>query len=947
MRNKGSEDFATITSQHFEVHHRLFVKNDIGTEIALHDLEGYDWFVSARWSHQVDHPCADATIVVARENDGLSLSPLISASPLNNTGGGYAPLLNPGRYIRLETACVGPGESPTDEWRNVFEGKIDKVNAKGKKNVITLSCRDLGAYLLDKFIKDEIEYIPDEETAIEGEYFGDPVESVMQQMLADNSYGTNSEEVTLQTPDGSPGWVIGPFKQIQEPLLIAQRKLASQIGWVARYKYTTDDNFEYCLFNPFREKTEVDYTLSGNHYHDVPIFDVEDKNVRNFWRIKYFNKSSLQIDSVERSSEESIAEFGERFAEITEGDASNIDTQVEAERMGDAALADTSIPKFNNAIEMLYFWLVEVGDLVQLNANSVHYDSGQTLAVVAWQHEISSTRTRTKITFRGKPAGAYESWLRHRPPPPLPSVIMTVNWTPSGLGDQLEETFGTLYYPERHYYFADCFLQVNQYTKSVLIEIEIRQVSFQGSALEGIEVLGSTENQLFFEEGSLPNIFNGSKKYRLNLTGPDGTTYVVYIVSTTDNSLTIHGTWPEDEEGNPIIPGTVDEDGNGWAFDIWEPLYWYYHNVEVDEWHRIQWPGEPDEYGLPGEPTSNEWVPNDGNLTLPGGGSIVPPEEDPIPENYIPPPDPTTAGSHQVIDTEEFPFAFVQNEGPVIFRVTAFTGSDGWMFFNKPHKVNAGVPDDSGSGQVDSNKTGAGLAGRRRVARPMFNYTVDPLSRPLLKVDEAYDWGTLEFDQEAVDPTSGERTDPAEWAPDFQYGACHKIKLTEDTLILWPVNNTIYNTQDSLDNINWGNANFEGFRIQMIDGETGEVKEERQYVAYEPPDPDNPPLPDDPDYYEHPYTVNEDWTADLYDEENGDYFVMMASDGMWSSETLHLYIESNGYQAIFDQGYVMPGGKQPSCSGPCHANFIVNHQSQLSGVVLINMKDPNVEYLEL
>lgn len=945
MRNKGIEDYATITSSHFEVHRKLFIKNNIGVEVELHDLEGYDWFISANWNHQVDQPCANATIVLVREHDGLSLAPLKTASPLNRTGGGYAPLLNPGRYIRLETACVGPGEGTERAWRNVFEGKIDKVDWKSKKNIITLSCRDMGAYLLDKFIKNEVEYIPDEETAIEGEYFGDPVESVMQAMLADNGYGTNGEEVTLQIPDGPPGWVIGPFKQIQEPLLVAQRKLSSQIGWVARYKYTLDDNFEYCLFNPFREKTEVDYALNSSQYNDVTILDLQDKNIRNFWRVRYYNKSARQIDTVERSSEESIAEFGERFAEITEGDASNIDTQIEAERMCDAALSDTSLPKANHAIEMLYFWPVEIGDLVQLNSNSIHYDSNQRLAVVGYQHQISINQHRTTITFRGKPAGAYESWLRHRPPPPSPTVIVTNNWTPSGIGDRLEETFGSLYYPERHYYFADFFLQVNQYTKSVLIEIEIQQVSFEGSALSGIVVTGSTEDTIFFEEGSLPNIFNGKKKYRLNLIDPDGNNYTVYIVSSTDNSITIDGTWPEDSEGNPLTPGVTDEEGVDWTFDIWEPLYFYYHNVEVDEWHRVQWPGEPDEYGLPGEPISDLWEPE--SYTLPGGGSIIPPEEDPLPENYIPPPDPTTAGSHQVIDTEDQPFAFVQNEGPVIFRITPFTGSNGWMFFGDAHKVNAGVPDDSGSGQVDSNKTGAGLAGRRRVARPMFDYTVDPLSRPMLKVDEAYDWGTLEYDKEAVDPTSGERTDPAIFYPDFQYGACHRIKLTEDTVIGVPVNNTVYNTQDSLDGVNWGNSNFEGFRIQMVDGETGEIKEQRTYVAYEPDDPDNPPLPDDPDYYPHPYTVDEDWTPDLFDEENGDYFQFLDDDGMWSSETLHLYIESNGYSPIFGEGYAFPGGKQPTCSGLCHANFIVNHQNQLSGVVLIDMKDPNVEYLEL
>jgi len=939
MRDQALEDYFKITSSHFEVHHRLFVQNSLGGEVALHDLEDHDWFISASWGHQVDQPTARATIVLAREHDGLSLAPLKSGSPLNRTEGWYAPLLNPGRAIRLETACVGPGQSPSGFFRSVFDGKIDRVDAKGKKNIITLTCRDRGAYLIDKFIKDEIEYIPDEESFGEDTetYFGSAVESVMQQMLNDNNYGTNGEPVILQIPDGPTNWYIGPFKQIQESLLVAQRKLASQYGWVARYKYTSGNNFEYCLFNPFRNKAQVDYILTGNIYHDVPVLQIEDKNIRNYWRVRYFNKRALLVDTVERWNSASIDEFGELFAEITEGDASNIDTQSEAERMADAALADTSIPKLFHSIDMLYFWPVEIGDLVTLQSNSVHYDYGQTLAVVGYKHELRLNRHRTRIDFRGSPAGAYESWLRHRDPPALPSVIVTNSWTPSGQGDKKLITINGLYYPERHYYFADLFLQVNQYTKSVLIQIEVRQVSFEGSPLDGIVIINATENQIFFEEDSIPyTIFNGIKKYRINIVGADGVKYQRIITSATNNSLTIDGTWPLDEEtGVPLLPQADD------TFDIWEPPYSYYHNIETDEWHRIQWPGDE---GLI-EPTSEPYLPNDGELTLPGGGSIIPPEEDPLPENYIPPPDSLNANSHNVIDTEDTPFAFIQNEGPVILQITPFTGVDGWMFFGDQHKVNAGVPDDSGSGQVASNKSGAGLAGRRTSTRPTWNWGVDPISRPQLMVDEAYDWDILVFDIEEVDPTSGERTDPAIWAPDFAFGACHRIKLIEDTIINLPYDNTVYSLQDSLEGINWSNSNFEGFRIRMIDGETGELKETRSYTEYIPPDPK--PIPGDPDYYEHDYEVDEPWTEDLYDEGNGDYFEIMSDDGMWSSETLHLYIESNGFQAIFGLGYAFPGGVQPNCVGLCHANFIMNHQGQLSGILLPNIKDPNIEYVEI
>ena len=930
MRDITVEELTALNSSHYNVYSKLQVANSSGVYIDLSDV-----FLAGRWGHQVDQPTASGTFSVAREN----LSPLLKSSPYNSVGGVYSPLLNPGRRIKLYTATVLPGVSPAPYWRSVFDGKIDKVDWRGQKDEINISCRDKGAYLLDTFIRNEIEYIPPEGSVDSGDYYGQPVEGVMEQILAHNGFGpTSPNPVNLYMSGGSPFWYVGPYKQIQEHVLIALRKLAEQIGWVVRYRYINGDNFELDFFNPFRNKTTPDFSIGPSQYIDLPMMDFDDSNVRNYIRVVYSNKQHLKVDTVERWSAESIAEFGERFMEITEGDTSNIDTQGEAEVMAEAARDDLELPKFNHQIETLYWWPVEVGDLSSWPSNSYHYDEGQQFAVVGWEHQISANSHRTRIQTRGRPAGAYESWLRRSPVSPVPSVIITHSWTPSGIGDRGEGLFGSLFYPERHYYFSDLFLQINQYTKSVLIEIDIREVNWLGASLNSLSLLSISGNKIFFEEGTFPySIFNGQKKYRIVLTDSDGNKYENVITSADDNSLTVHTDWDMEN----IVIGELDL-----TFDVWEPLYKYYKNIEVDEWHRVQWPGMEGLFGP--EADSDYWdAITQGMEDIHGaGGSVTqPPEEEPVPADYEPPPDSTTAGSHLVLDTEDAPFGFIQNEGPVIFRVTPFSGRDGWMYFGRTHVVNAGVPDISGSGQVDANKTGAGLAGRTRVVRPMFNYDVDPLSRPRLIVDPAHDWGTIGFDQGAIDPLTGERTDPAIFVPDFSKGACHKLKLTEDTVIGYPVDNTVYDAAEILGDVNWNNSNYEGMRLVLVDGETGKHKESRDYVKYEEPDP--PLEPDDPDYYDNSYTVNEPWSEDMYDEENGDYFLLMAGGGMWSSETLHLYILTNGYNFSFSKEYIFPGGKHAKTGGLCHCNFIVNDEGRLSGVVLPNMRTSSEEEIEL
>lgn len=430
MRTITSYERDILKQRHYNVHMKVYVADAEGNMRDLSNFYGYDWCESVRWGMQLDSPVMNGSVVIRREISGVSLSPLVYDSPANNVLGYYSPLIHANREIKILTATVLPGNDPSAHWKSVFEGKIDRVDWGGRGGKITLAVRDKGAYLLDYFIMDERSYTPtppDEATL---------VEDVIQQILNDNGFGS----VVLNMSGGSPGWAIGPFTQIQERLLTAIRKLAMQIGWVVRYRYNSSDQFVLDLFDPQRSKVAVDFTLEPSEYIDVVRLNLSDTNVRNFIRIKFYNSAIRDVDETYVTNNSSINEFGYRYMEIQESEASAIDTLSEAVTMAYAALSDLSIPKADHEIETLYWWPVQIGDLSVWTANQIHYDSNQTWAVVGFDHEISANRHRTKILTRGHPAGAYSEWLTRGPQLNKPQVSVAGDWIPTGKGI-IEETY--------------------------------------------------------------------------------------------------------------------------------------------------------------------------------------------------------------------------------------------------------------------------------------------------------------------------------------------------------------------------------------------------------------------------------------------------------------------------------------------------------------------------
>lgn len=397
--------------------------------------------------------------------------------------GSYAPLLYIGRGLRIYTADIPEGQQPTSgDWRLMFEGKIDKVDPAADENDIQVQFSDFQGALRDAFIEVERVYsfaqglgvhkgcriwsalapftlneilIPTDAnrnghfynattagtvsssaaepafptspggTVVDGgetwqevgttsTTAGTAVETVIAQIAADNGVA-----VTVNTPGGSPGWLIKWFLQQRQSVWDGVRALADQIGWDLRYQFDSGSGtFKLNLWTPNRSKTTPDRTFAASQKIHVQGLAVDISKIRNAVEVVFSASGSadpsgnpLRISIGAITDPTSIAKYGRRYMLIAEGSTSNIDTTAEATAMANAALSDLKEPTAETQVELPYFPFVELGDLYRFSPDAVYSDANLDLAVVGYQHTLTADGITTTLTCRGKPSTGCDRWL--------------------------------------------------------------------------------------------------------------------------------------------------------------------------------------------------------------------------------------------------------------------------------------------------------------------------------------------------------------------------------------------------------------------------------------------------------------------------------------------------------------------------------------------------------
>lgn len=443
-----------------------------GAWVNSSSLNGRDYFTSAQITNTLDSNTMQFSAVLARETDGVSLSPLIEGSVLNvrTSTGTYAPLIDVKRFWRLSVAIMAKGVAPSpSDYHLIGTGIIDSVDW-GQDSQITIVGRDLNAIILDSFILDLTPTVLPRRFSLANDQF---MEAVIQQEL-DAQLGTGAVVLNVPVPTS---FIIKAFQQDYESLNSAVTKLADLAGFMLRYRlnYPNLGDFNYTLWLPNRSPVAIDWEIGPTAYTVLPINKIDVTGVRNYIVVKFIDGTTGQltnatspaplsgtitavngaatfsvsqagviadgslivVDGVgyqvsgfdgtvnctlsglanftaaEWTTSASLTQYGLRPMLIEQRNGSQINDITHAQLMADAARSDIEFPLLEQQFEAFGLWFVQLGDYVKLDANNVHYDNPQFGGVTSYTHLLSNGLLKTTVGLRGKPAARYRTWLAY------------------------------------------------------------------------------------------------------------------------------------------------------------------------------------------------------------------------------------------------------------------------------------------------------------------------------------------------------------------------------------------------------------------------------------------------------------------------------------------------------------------------------------------------------
>lgn len=404
MRNLSGGQRALLGSGRFRFTSKLELKDQSGAWRDVTNWFGTNWFDSATWSENVDQPVSTGTVVLAREDRGISLAPAMGGSPINQLGFSYSPFLVEGRGARILVAITPEETAPTaGDFVEAFVGQYDTVKVASDRNEIQLDIRDKGARIVDTFVRQRKSYATTDDGAL--------LEDVLQEILDDN-LGVGVVALYVPIPTGT---FVQNVEIDRKSLMEAIRDVALMIGADVRYRYDAAGVSRLTLIQPNRGVVsgEEQAWFAANEYIAIPRLDTSVVDVRNIVRVDFQNADTGESDFTEVSDATSIAIYGERWMQLGFAKESTINTTDEAFRLGQSAVHDLAYPFSDHDVELFpCFWAAQLGDYYGFRANTKVYDSDQRAGVFGFTHTVQNASGSTTLTTKARVVGAFREWQR-------------------------------------------------------------------------------------------------------------------------------------------------------------------------------------------------------------------------------------------------------------------------------------------------------------------------------------------------------------------------------------------------------------------------------------------------------------------------------------------------------------------------------------------------------
>jgi len=384
----------------------------IHTKLYIGSSDGITWLDLSDHLVRAVVNKGDVTQLGASGVDGVIASADFSLrrrGPVYTLDPGSSPILFPNREIMLRVAITAPGVEPSS-WVTLFHGLLgDSISYSD--TTVDLTCRDMAKLLGDCYIEEVQQYGSDE---------GVPLETVLQQII-DANLGVG--EALVYCPV-SPGFMVTPYQVEHKSVWDAIQEAVGQAGYFIGYRWDSGTGqYRLTLLEPERDKdaSTADFALTSTDDIIVEQLDISDKDIRNVVKVTWRDKATGQRRSVTVTDEASIAQFRRRAMQIEEADTSLIDTEAEARRLADAALADLSQLASTNRIEMPL--LPELDIMHGITITNPRMSEDQTFyGVESVRHTIDygSNKFRTEVIASGRVIGGHNRWLRMQTRPGSP-----------------------------------------------------------------------------------------------------------------------------------------------------------------------------------------------------------------------------------------------------------------------------------------------------------------------------------------------------------------------------------------------------------------------------------------------------------------------------------------------------------------------------------------------
>jgi hypothetical protein len=246
---------------------------------------------------------------------------------------------------------------------------------------------------------------------------GFPVEAEMQ-LIIDDNVGIGDTAPILHVAV-SPSWDVTQWLQSRGFTWDALDALAGQIGWDLRDKWSVaDTDWRLEFYEPDRTVSTPDFTFGPSDYGHIEQLSVDIAEIRNAVRIIYKDSTDLWPDGTPKrkvlddSEPDSITKYGELWCEIQEDETSNIDTEVEAQRLADALLSDCAEPTavMRAPLARGFPW-AELNDYYTFTANDLQFSEDLSEAVTDISQTFENGRLKTQLGLRGQPTAGHRRYI--------------------------------------------------------------------------------------------------------------------------------------------------------------------------------------------------------------------------------------------------------------------------------------------------------------------------------------------------------------------------------------------------------------------------------------------------------------------------------------------------------------------------------------------------------